>query len=104
METISYVYDNAQELGIDKSNLVVTGEGTGATTAYSGQYESELSTSVYFEHPFEGVTLFWPLEVASRNLRPPTLIRIEQSSLQTTISSDHITRSEFSSEIQLINY
>ena len=36
METISYVYDNAEELGIDKSNLVVTGEGTGATTAYSG--------------------------------------------------------------------
>lgn len=37
METIAYVYDNAKELNLDSSNLVVAGEGTGATTIYSGR-------------------------------------------------------------------
>ena len=45
METITYVYDNAEALGIDKSNLVVTGEGTGATTAYSGEFMLTVHTS-----------------------------------------------------------
>lgn len=37
MEAIAYVYDNAKDLNIDNSNLVVAGEGTGATIVYSGR-------------------------------------------------------------------
>ena len=35
MESIVYIYDNAEELGINKDKIIIAGDGTGATATYS---------------------------------------------------------------------
>ena len=35
MESIVYVYDNAEELGINKDKIIIAGDGTGATSTYA---------------------------------------------------------------------
>ena len=35
MESIVYIYDNAEELGINKDKIIIAGDGTGATSTYS---------------------------------------------------------------------
>ena len=35
MESIVHVYDNAEELGINKDKIIIAGDGTGATSTHA---------------------------------------------------------------------
>jgi len=64
METISYVYDNAKELLVDNSKIVVAGEGSGATAIYAASLQLASNgrkiDEEYVTMPLSGVVLLQP--------------------------------------------